>query len=276
MAPYALEPLRIPRAMLSPDTEFSVGIVVAVREEMRAILKRGSPAVVESTDGMQIHRFRLSGMRVSLVKSGMGRERAERAGQRLIINDQSNIVLAAGFCAGLRESVIPGDLVISEFVTDLEETDGSTKSASSYQTPAGLIEPTLTTHARVFNGGILTASAIARDSKAKLALANSFPNCLALDMESSGVARAASANGVPWIAVRAVTDGVQDDLPLDFARYSNANGEVSRSRIAAAVLARPWSIPSFLRLAGRSALAARNLAAFVEALVAAMPTVAPK
>jgi adenosylhomocysteine nucleosidase len=264
--------------MPSQDTEFSVGIVVAVREEQRAILKRASPAIVESVDGFEEHRFQLSGTSVTLIRSGMGRERAERAAELLIRRYHPRSIMAAGFCAGLSESLKPGDLVISEFVMDIQDGNGSADFRTSYQADNGLIEAATSTPCsiRTSTGGILTTSAIARDSKTKLALANSFPNCMALDMESAGVARAVSANGVPWIGIRAVTDAVQDELPLDFADYAKADGELSRSRIALAVLVRPWSIPSFLRLARRSALAARNLAVFVEAFVAVLPTLARK
>src|SRR5205807_1383048 len=94
---------------------------------------------------------------------------------------------------------------------------------------------------------------------------------IGLDMETYAIARAAVTAGVPWHAIRAVTDGIDDDLPIDFRHFTNGRGEIDRSNLAVWVALRPWKIPSFIRLGARSALAARNLALAVEAFLRALP-----
>jgi hypothetical protein len=83
-------------------------------------------------------------------------------------------------------------------------------------------------------------------------------------METLGAATAANAAGIPWAAARAITDGLEDDLPISFEQFMDASGEASRGKIIAHVLTHPWLIPKLIKLGGRASLAARNLADFVE------------
>jgi adenosylhomocysteine nucleosidase len=86
-------------------------------------------------------------------------------------------------------------------------------------------------------------------------------------METAGAAQIAEERGVPWLALRAVTDGIADALPFDFDAYTDAEGNVNRNQIVLAALTRPWKIPALIQLGGRSARAARNLATFLETLL---------
>src|SRR5438309_361553 len=105
-------------AMPSPATERPIGIVVAVQEELRAILKRMSPAVVDSAGGFQFHQGLIGGKHVVLAKSGMGGSRARALVESLIQIYNPRAVIIAGFCAGLEYKLRPGELVLAEAVFD--------------------------------------------------------------------------------------------------------------------------------------------------------------
>lgn len=82
----------------------------------------------------------------------------------------------------------------------------------------------------------------------------------AVDMESAAIAGKASAWGVPFFAIRAVSDTAQEDMPLDFNLYRGADGRFSRFRIALAALTRPFSrVPALLRLDRNCRMAAESL-----------------
>ncbi len=85
----------------------------------------------------------------------------------------------------------------------------------------------------------------------------------AVDMESAALARKAAEWGVPFYAVRAVSDGAGEDMPLDFNAYRDASGRFSRARIVLAALARPFTaIPALLRLDRNCRIAAESLGDF--------------
>ncbi len=82
-------------------------------------------------------------------------------------------------------------------------------------------------------------------------------------MESAAIARKAAEWGVPFYAIRAVSDTALEDMPLDFNLYRDAAGRFSRTRIALAALARPFTrVPALLRLDRNCRIAAESLGDF--------------
>jgi adenosylhomocysteine nucleosidase len=82
-------------------------------------------------------------------------------------------------------------------------------------------------------------------------------------MEAAGVAEVAAARGVPFAAVRVVTDALEHDLPLDFNRCIGPRGDMRGVSLAAQLACRPRALPGLLRLGHHSLFAARRLAAFL-------------
>lgn len=89
----------------------------------------------------------------------------------------------------------------------------------------------------------------------------------ALDMESFVILSKARASGVPGIAIRSVSDTVDEDLPLDMNEVLSDAGSVSIPRVLGQVALRPQSIPALLRLGHRSRRAAESLAVFLDRYV---------
>lgn len=82
----------------------------------------------------------------------------------------------------------------------------------------------------------------------------------AVEMESAAVRAKAAEWGVKYDCIRVVSDTAEEDMPLDFNRYRDAEGRFSRTRIALAAMGRPFSVmPRLLRLD-------RNCRAATEAL----------
>ncbi|MEW6583228.1 MAG: hypothetical protein AB1416_10765, partial [Actinomycetota bacterium] len=82
---------------------------------------------------------------------------------------------------------------------------------------------------------------------------------LACDMESAHVARAAAAAGVPFLALRAVTDAAHHTLP-DVDRLTSAAGELSPMLSLLHLLRHPADVPRLIRLWPASRRAGRALA----------------
>lgn len=247
-----------------------IGIVVAVREELEAIRRRMSSVEMESVDGISFHRGALGGQAVVLAKSGMGAVRAKFLAARLIERFAPRALLIGGFCTGLAPEDAPGDILIAERVTDATLATARQPCPEPHNSLAP--DPALLSLAQSITlpniscrtSDLLTFSFVIQHTDEKDGIAKLHPGPLAVDMETGGVAAAAQAAGVPWLAVRAITDGRRDNLPLDFSRFVGEDGEVNRPRLVAAVLRRPWKIPALLRLGARASRAAGNLAIFVE------------
>ena len=96
---------------------------------------------------------------------------------------------------------------------------------------------------------------------------------IAVDMETFAAAEVAKEAGVPWLAVRVVTDGATDDMPFDFNAMTGADGNVNKGRVIVSALTHPHKIPALIRLGARSSLAAKKFALFLQAYLQALPDV---
>jgi len=86
----------------------------------------------------------------------------------------------------------------------------------------------------------------------------------AVDMESFQVMTHAWQHGVPAVAVRSVSDPVDRDVPFDFNRAIDEDGQIGWLPVASQVAAAPWRLPQMVRFGFESSKASRNLALFLE------------
>jgi nucleoside phosphorylase len=212
------------------------------------------------------------------------------------------LLIAAGFSGALRPDLRPGDLVWADAVLHAAGPPGEPaiscwpvstpdhlgKSALTPQPPLpilgeGELERTATDSLlpelgegqgvravpRVHVGPIVTTDDILATAAAKRDLARRLsqewhgPPPLAVDLESAGVAAVAAGRGIPFAAIRVISDGADEDLPLDFARCSGKDGQIRRAALVAGLLRQPAALPALLRLGRNSRRAAERLAEYV-------------
>lgn len=172
-----------------------------------------------------------------LIANGPGTRLVEAALKEKM--DVSGII-STGFCGALDPALRIGDIVV----------DGAGAQPRQCRRRADSV------------GRILCSDRVAVTRSEKLALRDQT-GAAAVEMESAAVARKAEAWRVPFYSIRAVSDTASDDMPLDFNLYRDGQGRFSRSRIALAAMARPFSaIPALLRLNRHCQMAAESLGEF--------------
>jgi len=90
----------------------------------------------------------------------------------------------------------------------------------------------------------------------------------AVEMESFEVVREAATRGLPAVAIRAISDVADEELPLDLNSVFDHQGQVSIPRVLGQLARHPKSIPGIVRLSQRSRRAAAALAKFLDRYVA--------
>ena len=96
-------------------------------------------------------------------------------------------------------------------------------------------------------------------SPAEKAAAFARTGALAVDMESHHVARAATAHGLPFIAIRAISDRADEVLPAAFAGFVTPEGGTKMSAVLAALISGRVSLRELLAAGRSSRLAHRAL-----------------
>lgn len=86
---------------------------------------------------------------------------------------------------------------------------------------------------------------------------------VAVDMESAGVAARAKRAGLPFAAVRVVSDRADESFALDLNRMRTAEGRIASGKIIGYALTHPKVISELLRLKRRAEGASRALGEFL-------------
>ena len=180
---------------------------------------------------------------------GVGRAKSQAAAAIGIARYRPSLVVSVGYCGGLDPALEVGDVVTADFVRD---PDGNRYPARPLGSPA----VTVFTADRVLPTAAEKADLFAATGAA------------VVDMEASGVAHACREAGVPFAAVKVVTDAAGDELPaglepfLEFVDGDGGNPLLILPCVWA-IARRPSLIRDLLRLSRASRVCGMNLALFL-------------
>lgn len=172
-------------------------------------------------------------------------------------------VLVTGLAGGCEPGLRPGDVVVGDPVVSLSGAPGSDAADSRLRTRAVRALDAAGLRYRV--GSLLTVDDVVTTPGAKAAWWQTR-GVLAVDMESGHVLAWARRAGLPALAVRAIADGPDDEVPRELVRMLGADGRV-RPMAVAALVGRPALVGAAWRLRRRTRQALGSLARFIHAFV---------
>jgi adenosylhomocysteine nucleosidase len=146
-------------------------------------------------------------------------------------------IISIGIAGALSPDLVVGDVVIAERVVTANEafeTDAKWTARLAGALPNAQI------------GAILGRGAIAESVELKATLREST-RADAVDMESHLAARAAMERGVPFAALRVISDTAYRTLPPAALVAMNPDGSISLGRVLLSVLRQPSQIPALIR-----------------------------
>jgi adenosylhomocysteine nucleosidase len=199
---------------------------------------------------------------VTLVQTGVGPKNAEQARTRFLVDQPCDLIISAGFACALTPSSI-GDLLIGTEAFRLTHPDSpAARSAlcdAAYQATALSVAKEMGLTAR--SGRIVTVERVLGSTQEKHQASISAA-AIGLDMESAAIGGIGVTSGdgrrVPFLVVRAVSDLVDENLPVDFNLFLRP-GAWSAAIVS---LMRPDSLVGLWRLRRQASLAARQLTVF--------------
>ncbi len=104
----------------------------------------------------------------------------------------------------------------------------------------------------------LATSPRVADEPEKRRLATAYKASL-VDMEGAAIARLAAMRGIPFYAIKGISDSLQAKLP-DFNRFIDQNGQLLTSKLVLFALLRPWIWPALIRMGENSRKASQSIA----------------
>jgi len=243
-----------------------LALVVALRAERRALSRAIGLRRPVRVAGIPLTAGRLAGREVLLVQAGIGVARARRCLAALGRAVPLAGVWSLGYAGGLSPEARLGDLVCPDRVLG-----GEAGPDLSPPTPervervlAGLAAAGTPAH----RGALLTVGAPLRTPESKRAAA-ARTGAVAVDMEAGGVAEAAAALGIPWLALKVVLDPADRDLPASLLGCTAPDGNPRWSRILRALAAGSEVRRALWAMGTASRLASAALAAGLEPALAA-------
>ena len=207
------------------------GIVVALPEELSTLtskrIDKGCSAFITGT--------------TLIAYSGTGASNAQAA-TKLLIAQGATRLISWGCAAGLSGILKPGDLVLADNLIDAESIQICVHDYwHSYA------KNLLSTYLKVYTGSLAESTSILSASQDKKYL-HTQTGAIALDMESIAIAKVARQNNLPFLAIRAIADPVDMDLPQAINHSLNSEGDIILYKLLLFTMLHPAELLGLIRL----------------------------
>lgn len=207
---------------------------------------------------LAVYDTRIGNAEVRVALTGMGQVPAVRVARQLL-EMGADACISTGTAGGLRPEHPTGRVLVARALR-MDDDRFLIKSSEHLRRMAAVCGARVVDLFFSADHVVLTA----REKSALGLLAD------AVEMESYGILTEAARCRVPAVAVRAVCDTSRADMPLDFNRSVDREGQLSWPRLMAQIARRPYRIPGLLRLGAESRRASESLAKFLELYVASL------
>jgi len=177
-------------------------------------------------------------------------------GLKTLLGESADACISSGLAGGLKDSIKKGDVVAARFVGSL---DGQGVVGANTQ----LLETASKCGAEIVDRCV-TSRQILSQAQFKRALAK-FADIV--EMESFKIMSMATGPQIPAITVRAISDTVDEDLPLDFGRVLDHSGQILKRQLALQLARFPHRIPALIRFGKESKRATERLADFLDRFI---------
>ena len=217
-------------------------------------------------DGLHGFRAEIAGKEFAVVAHGIGYRRATETARRAFeLMPDAELVIGTGVAGALSSGLKPGDLVLSDRVLSIRGEDGAAeevivagdahrRAAAHALTAAGIAYS---------SGAILTSHRVLATGVEKRR-AKESTGAIAVDMETAAIAAEAVARGLPFVAIRAVLDEVDDEVVG--AAMADEDGNVRPLAATTYLIRNPGTMLKLPRMMRNLSRATASIADALEAI----------
>jgi len=212
------------------------------------------------------------GRPVILAWTGMGRQRALAGAEAVLAHGPVSVVVSIGFSGALEESLAVGDLVLASGLIGVTDPHSREIQPTLYPSDPDRLRAAAqalgATPLHVVQGPTVTAPGLIATPDCKRDLGRRT-GAVAVDMESYWVAAVAAERGLPFLALRVISDAQREALP-PIGQILDENGAPSMRPLVTHLLRSPGSLIALAKMARNAARARRALTAGVACAVTAL------
>ena len=190
-----------------------------------------------------------------LLLSGIGANRARVAAQALMEKGATALV-SWGSAGGLIPALSPGRLILPERILAADQSVYPVDPIwheRLYSRLKGYVDP---------HRGALAQSTVVLATPSEKAALFRRAGAVAVDMESASIAQVAKEAGMPFIAIRAIADGAEMDIPRGALDFIDEFGRVRLLGLLSFIIRHPVELFALVRM-GRNFRAAETTLAKV-------------
>jgi nucleoside phosphorylase len=209
--------------------------------------------------GLNVYETQIGHCVVWVFLTGIGIKAFDFGAASCLKNAAVDLVVSSGLAGSLKSAFGPGAVVAAKRVGTLRDANGllMTTAIVDFAERRGATPIEL----------MLTSDHLIETQEEKTRLAN-FGE--AVDMESFHVVEQFRDDKIPVAVVRAISDGSDQDLPVNFEKCLTPRGEVKAVPLFRELLSRPKRIPELIRFGLQSRNATRKLASFLDGFIEAL------
>jgi len=228
-----------------------LAIVAAMHEELAAVLALMPDESRQSAAGREFWVGHLHGHEVVAVLSRIGKVAAATTAAVLLERFGVGRIVFTGVAGGLGPGVEVGHVVVADrfLQHDLDASPIFPKyevplyGTSQFRADAALSDRLAAAAARalpgtpVHRGLIVSGDRFVSTTGESRALQSALPQALAVEMEGAAIAQVCHDYGIPFAAVRTISDRADDEAHVDFARFVSEVASRHSAAIVQALLA---------------------------------------
>lgn len=228
----------------------TVGIIVALDLELENIENSMTEKEVVEISGMRFVVGMLSGKKVAVARSGIGKVFAAICTQTMILCFKPDVIINVGVAGALAENLTIGEIVIGEDAVHHDMNTAALGDELGLISEIGLVNiPTDKNVTALLErivqqlglnyeiGTIATGDCFINTNEMKQFLVETF-SAVACEMEGAAVVQTCYVNKVPCSILRAISDGGDDNSHMDYQSFAKHAATISASVIVEFV--REW------------------------------------
>ena len=213
------------------------------------------------------------GLNILLIQSGIGSDKARIGAQQLLDGAPWDVMISTGFAGALDTGPIGSVLIGKEVFREPCPTSRIPLTSQRIVCHPDWVQSALSLswmgQEPLRTGRFVTVDRVLTYSVDKHKLKAST-GAVGVDMESAAIGEVAQGHGLSFLIVRAISDGVNEDLPVDFNLFLTPSGWFSG---VMHIMTTPRSWKGFLDLYRHSKQASLQLTKFFEEFFSAVSTI---